>query len=88
VAAWWIEQNIVATKNPLSKRGPIQNVLGLQQRVQELRQKINEYNTAVTNTKEEQERLLKLIPQGHQTQADQWRRELGENEVSAPVDSA
>ena len=76
----WINQNIIAVKNPLARNKAIQNVITLQGKLDDINFQIEQADEKEATLTGDQERLLKLIPSGHTTQADKWKTELGTNE--------
>jgi hypothetical protein len=76
----WLNQNIIATKNPLARNKGIQNVIALQAKLDDINFQIEQADERESTLTADQERLLKLIPSGHATQADKWKTELGTNE--------
>lgn len=67
----WLEGNILAVKNPLSKNKGIQKCVELQKKISTLQETIAENEEQVENIKEEQERLNSMIPNA----LDEQRRE-------------
>lgn len=78
----WLQQNVIAVKNPLMKKPAVLKVLELQGEVEKIGRNIAEVNNSVRTLKDDQERLLKLIPAGHQEQSNAWKKELGDNETT------
>jgi len=76
----WIENNILAVKNPLSKNKGVQKCVELQKKISTLQEQYEENNEQVEEIKEEQIRLNILIPNGEAEQAREWRSELSANE--------
>jgi hypothetical protein len=77
----WIQQNIIAVKNPLSRNGGIKKIIDLQAKVDDLDSQIEEAEEREETLTKEQENLLKLIPNGHADQANEWKTELGTNKA-------
>lgn len=77
----WLQQNLITVRNPLSHNEGILAVIELQAKVDELNAQIKEAEEQVGTLKEDQERLMKLIPNGHADQANNWRSDLAENET-------
>jgi hypothetical protein len=75
--AAWLQQQIIAVKNPLARNQGIVNVIRLQEKVDELNHQIQQAEQQEQTLHADQERLLKLIPSGHADQANKWRTELG-----------
>ncbi len=78
----WLQQNLITVRNPLSRDEGILEVIALQAKVDELNAQIKEAEEQVGTLKEDQERLMKLIPNGHADQANKWRSDLAENETT------
>jgi hypothetical protein len=78
----WLQQNLITVRNPLSHHEGILEVIELQAKVDELNAQIKEAEGQVGTLKEDQERLMKLIPSGHTDQANMWRSDLAENETT------
>jgi hypothetical protein len=78
----WLQQNLLTARNPLFRHEGILKVIELQAQVDELNAQVKEAEEQVGTLKEDQERLMKLIPSGHPDQANAWRSDLAENETT------
>jgi hypothetical protein len=78
--ASWLHRNVIALKAPASQNNGIQKCVKLQGQVDHLQAEINEKQQAAKTLAEEQERLMKLIPNGHGEQANAWRTDLANAE--------
>lgn len=76
----WLEGNILAVKNPLSKNKGIQKCVELQKKISTLQEQITENEEQVESIKEEQERLNSMIPNASAEQQREWQTELSANE--------
>ena len=77
--ASWLNRNIVDLKAPASSKG-IQKCVRLQGEIDAIQAEIKEQEQAAKTLDEEQKRLLKLIPNGHTEQANEWRTDLATTE--------
>jgi hypothetical protein len=76
----WIENNLVAVQNPIIKDKSLNRVLSLHEKVKKTENEIDVVNESIDNYKDEQKRLLSLIPAGNPNDVEVWRNELGESE--------
>ena len=72
----WLIGNVVGLKSPASEAEGIQECINLQKKVEGIEAEIREKLEASVTIAEEQERLMKLIPNGHAEQANSWRTDL------------
>lgn len=79
--AAWLQQNVIAVKNPLSRNKKVQECIELQGKADDIQAKIDEAEEQYQAILDEQERLQKLIPNAHSDQANAWRTELATNEA-------
>ena len=78
--AAWLQTNVIELKMPLTKQDGILDCITLQKRIDDLQAELNDKVLAAQTIDEEQERLMKLIPNGHQEQANEWRNDLAKAE--------
>jgi hypothetical protein len=76
----WLESQILAVKNPLSKNKGIQKCVELQKKISTLQEQVAENEEQVEAIKEEQERLNGMIPNASAEQQREWQTELSANE--------
>jgi hypothetical protein len=81
--AYWLAQNVIDLKNPVSHDPAIQQCVDLNQKLDTLQNDLKVQINAAKVLDEEQKRLMKLIPNGHLEQANEWRTDLAtaENEL-------
>ncbi len=72
----WLQSNLIELKAPASNNKEIQKCLQLQKQVDALQADLKEKEDAAKTLEEEQTRLMKLIPNGHNEQANAWRTDL------------
>jgi hypothetical protein len=78
--ASWLNRNIVDLKAPASSHKGIQKCVRLQGEVDAIQAEIKEQEQAARTLDEEEKRLMKLIPNGHNEQANEWRTDLATTE--------
>jgi hypothetical protein len=78
--ATWLLGNVIGLKAPASSNKGIQECIDLQVKIDNLESEIKEKQESAATIVEEQERLMKLIPNGHGEQANAWRTDLANAE--------
>jgi hypothetical protein len=78
--ATWLLGNVIGLKAPVSSNKGIQDCIDLQAKIDNLESEIKEKQESAATIVEEQERLMKLIPNGHGEQANAWRTDLANAE--------
>jgi len=76
----WLESQILAVKNPLSKNRGVQKCVELQKKISELQDQVNENDEQIDGIKEEQERLNNMIPNALADQKCEFGLRLSANE--------
>ena len=80
LSASWLLGNVIGLKAPSAPNKGIQRCIDLQGEIDRLESEIEEKEESASTTAEEQERLMKLIPNGHSEQANAWRTDLANAE--------
>jgi hypothetical protein len=80
LSASWLLGNVIGLKAPASPNKGIQECIDLQGKIDNLESQIKEKQESAATIAEEQERLMKLIPNGHGEQANAWRTDLANAE--------
>lgn len=76
LSASWLAGNVVGLKAPSPRDRGMQECIDLQAKIDEIEAEIREKLETSAAIAEEQERLMKLIPNGHGEQANAWRADL------------
>jgi len=80
LCASWLQGNVIGLKSPSLKDNGVRECIDLQGKIDTLEAEIREKEEAAATIAEEQERLMKLIPNGHGEQANAWRTDLADAE--------
>lgn len=72
----WLNDNLILRKHPAANDQGIQRCLALQKDVDTLLEEVDQQERTAKTLDEEQKRLMKLIPNGHNDQANEWRTDL------------
>lgn len=76
----WLNRNVIELRAPASQNKGIQKCINLQGEIDSLQSQIKENEETAATILAEQERLMKLIPNGHGEQANTWRTDLANAE--------
>lgn len=76
LSAEWLNDNLILMKHPAANDQGIQRCLALQKNVDTLLEEIDQQERTAKTLDEEQKRLMKLIPNGLNDQANEWRTDL------------
>lgn len=76
----WLKMNLIDVNSPLAAMPEVQECVRLQERVDAIQADLDEKRQTAKTLEEEQKRLLKLIPNAHQEQANEWRTDLANAE--------
>ncbi|MBS0207039.1 MAG: hypothetical protein JSS49_29535 [Planctomycetes bacterium] len=80
LTANWLLTNVIEVIAPTSPLPGIQECIKLQEQIDALDAELNEKSLAARTLEEEEKRILKLIPNAHQEQANEWRTDLANAE--------
>ena len=72
----WLNDNLILMKHPASNDPGIQRCVALQKNVDTLLEELDQQERTAKTLDEEQKRLMKLIPNAHNDQANEWRTDL------------
>ena len=78
--ASWLVANLIGSKAPMEPDEGVRECVGLQGNIDGIEAEIREREAQAKTLAEEQERLIKLIPNGHAEQANAWRTDLADAE--------
>ncbi len=76
----WLNRNVIELRAPATQNKGIQKCINLQGEIDGLQSQIKENEETAATILAEQERLMKLIPNGHGEQANAWRTDLANAE--------
>lgn len=78
--ASWFRDIVISLESPQGKNEGIQKCIQMQAQVERLQADLREQESAAETIAQEQDRLLKMIPNGHGEQANAWRTDLADAE--------
>jgi hypothetical protein len=76
----WLQTDIVETTNPLSPPNEVLECVEIQKQIDGWQRQLTEKVLETKTIEEEQKRLMKLIPNAHQDQGNEWRSDLAKSE--------
>lgn len=85
LSASWLLSNVIEVISPTSPPPGIQECITLQEQIDAFESELNEKGLAAKTLEDEQKRIMKLIPNAHQEQANEWRTDLGTAEKELRV---
>lgn len=76
LTAGWLQSDVIETKNRQSPPKEVWECAEIQKQIDALQRQLTEKVLETKTIEEEQKRLMKLIPNAHQDQANEWRSDL------------
>ena len=80
-----LQSDVIEVISPKSPPPGIQECITLQEQIDALEAELNEKGLAAKTLEDEQKRIMKLIPNAHQEQANEWRTDLATAEKELRV---